>query len=97
MNAKESKLAWRYISLIESSKDNPKTKDLSGTEFKVLAYIGWRNGKAYIAEIMEHPAFKPFSLSTIKRAVLTLINNNLIETRPSNEDARVQRLSLKEK
>lgn len=97
MNKKEDlKLAWKYITLIETSRNNDKLINLNGTEFKVLAYIAWRNGKAYINEIQNHPAFKYFSLSTIKRAIVTLLNNDLIEQRTYDKDNRINTLHLKE-
>ena len=98
MNIKEAKLVWRYMSLIKATQDSDmSTKHLSGVDFKVLAYIGWRCDKAYINEIKQHPAFKPYSLSTLKRAVLNLLSLDLIQSRQSKEDGRVMYLELKEK
>jgi len=97
MNREESKLAWNYITLLKASQDAGHiTRHLSGIEFKVLAYIGWRNNRAFIQEIVEHPAYNSYSLSTIKRAILNLKSLELIESRQSPEDGRVMILSLRE-
>lgn len=98
MNNKEAKLVWGYMALIKMNQDAKKrTRELSDIEFKVLAYIGWRSGKAYINEVVEHPFFAKYSLSTIKRSILHLKNLNLIEGIISKADSRVVYLSIKEK
>lgn len=98
MNTDRAKIAWRYMTLLKSSQEKDSTtRNLSGTEFKILAYIGWRQGKAYIHEILEHPMFKYNSLSAIKRAVVRLKEQGLIGTSQTiNGDSRIMCLTIKE-
>ena len=89
------KLAWNYMTLLKHYQDINNLNHLSGTAFKVLAYIGWKPDNAYINEIIEHPYFKNLSFSTIKRAVLELKEKDLIETTKGSKDSRVVFLKLK--
>lgn len=99
MNTDRAKIAWRYMTLLKASQEKDSTtRHLSGTEFQILAYVGWRQGKAYIHEILEHPMFKYNSLSTIKRAVMVLKQEGLIESSQIMDgDSRIMCLTIKEK
>ena len=41
MKKKELKLAWHYLTLIRAAQEDNNLDELSGLEFKLLAYIGW--------------------------------------------------------
>ncbi|MEO1943168.1 MAG: helix-turn-helix domain-containing protein [Candidatus Thioglobus sp.] len=98
MNEDKAKIAWRYMTLLKASQEwDSKTKELTGTEFQILAYIGWRGDKAYVSEIVEHPMFRYKSLSTVKRAIGNMKALGLIESKSATKDTRIMYLKLKEK
>ena len=97
MNEDNAKIAWRYMTLIKASQEgNSQTRNLTGTEFQILAYIGWRGDKAYVSEIVEHPMFRYQSLSTIKRGIVNMKALGLIEAKSATKDSRIMYLKLKE-
>ena len=65
---------------------------LSEVERAVFSYVT-SNGDVTITSITKHPYFAKYSLSTIKRAVLTLQNDGLIRSRKSETDAREMHLT----
>jgi len=94
MKKKELKLAWHYLTLIRAAQEDNNLDELSGLEFKLLAYIGWRGDKAYINEIVEHPAFTPYSFSTIKRGIQKLHSLDLIQSSANKSlDSRINYLT----
>ena len=60
---------------------------LSEVEKAVFSFIT-SNENVTITSIRKHPYFKRYSISTIKRAVLYLLNNDFIESKKSKTDAR---------
>ena len=65
---------------------------LSEVERAVFSFIT-SNKKVTITSITKHPYFAKSSLSTIKRAVLSLLNNGLIKSQKSKVDAREMHLT----
>jgi len=60
---------------------------LSEVERAVFSFIT-SNENVTITSIRKHPYFNKYSLSTIKRAVLYLQNNDLIKSQKSKIDGR---------
>lgn len=65
---------------------------LSEVERAVFSFIT-SNENVTITSITKHPYFKKYSLSTIKRAVLCLLNDGLIKSQKSKTDAREMHLT----
>ena len=65
---------------------------LSEVERAVFSFIT-SNGNVTITSITKHQYFAKYSLSTIKRAVLTLQNDGLIKSQQSEIDAREMHLT----
>ena len=65
---------------------------LSEVERAVFSFIT-SNENTTITSITKHPYFAKYSLSTIKRAVLSLQNNGLIKSQKSKIDAREMHLT----
>jgi DNA-binding MarR family transcriptional regulator len=65
---------------------------LSEVERAVFSFIT-SNGSVTITSITKHPYFAKYSLSTIKRAVLCLLNDGLIKSQKSKTDAREMHLT----
>ena len=65
---------------------------LSEIERAVFSFIT-SNGNVTITSIKKHPYFAKYSLSTIKRAVLSLQNVGLIKSQKSETDGREMYLS----
>jgi len=66
---------------------------LSEVERAVFSFIT-SNKNVTITLITKHPYFAKYSLSTIKRAVLSLQNDGLIKSQKSEIDGREMHLSL---
>ena len=64
---------------------------LSEVERAVFSFIT-SNKKVTITSITKHPYFAKYSLSTIKRAVLSLQNDGLIKSQKSKIDGREMHL-----
>ena len=64
---------------------------LSEVERAVFSFIT-SHKNATITSIKKHPYFNKYSLSTIKRAVLYLLNDDLIKSQKSKTDAREMNL-----
>ena len=60
---------------------------LSNVERAVFSFVT-SNGNVTITSITKHPYFAKYSLSTIKRAVLSLQNDGLIKSQKSKIDGR---------
>ena len=60
---------------------------LSEVERAVFSFIT-SNENVTITSIKKHPYFAKYSLSTIKRAVLYLLNDSLIKSQKSRTDGR---------
>jgi len=71
-----------YVELLQPEKD-------------ILAYIGCYPG-ASITEIVKHPYFEHSSLSTIKRSICKLLDEDLIYKVMSSRDKRVNGLYITE-
>ena len=65
---------------------------LSEIERAVFSFIT-SNENATITSIRKHPYFTKYSLSTIKRAVLCLLNDGLIKSQKSKIDGREMHLT----
>ena len=65
---------------------------LSEVERSVFSFVT-SNEKVTITSIRKHPYFNKYSLSTIKRAVLCLLNDGLIKSQKSKTDAREMHLT----
>ena len=65
---------------------------LSEVERAVFSFIT-SNENVTITSITKHPYFNKYSLSTIKRAVLCLLNDGLIRSQKSKTDAREMHLT----
>jgi len=65
---------------------------LSEVERAVFSFIT-SNENVPITLITKHPYFNKYSLSTIKRAVLYLLNDGLIKSKKSKTDAREMHLT----
>ena len=65
---------------------------LSEVERAVFSFVT-SNENVTITSIKKHPYFDKYSLSTIKRAVLSLLNDGLIKSQKSRTDAREMHLS----
>ena len=65
---------------------------LSEVERAVFAFIT-SNENVTITSIIKHPYFAQYSLSTIKRAVLSLQNDGLIKSQKSKIDGREMHLT----
>ncbi len=65
---------------------------LSEVERAVFSFIT-SNENVTITSITKHPYFKKYSLSTIKRAVVCLLNDGLIKSQKSKTDAREMHLT----
>ena len=81
-----SKLFELRLTLNEYEKDIG-LNHLSEVERAVFSFVT-SNGDVTITSITKHPYFAKYSLSTIKRAVLSLQNNGLIKSQKSKTDAR---------
>ena len=85
-----SKLFELRLTLNEYEKDIG-LNHLSEVERAVFSFVT-SNGGVTITSITKHPYFAKYSLSTIKRAVLSLQNNGLIKSQKSKIDAREMHL-----
>ena len=65
---------------------------LSEVERAVFSFIT-SNKNVTITSIKMHPYFAKYSLSTIKRAVLCLLNDGLIKSQQSKNDLREMHLT----
>ena len=65
---------------------------LSEVERAVFSFIT-SNENVTITSITKHPYFNKYSLSTIKRAVVCLLNDGLIKSQKSMTDAREMHLT----
>ena len=65
---------------------------LSEVERAVFSFIT-SNENVTITSIRKHPYFTKYSLSTIKRAVLCLLNDGLIKSQKSKIDGREKHLT----
>ena len=94
----ELKRGWQKITILRDVKD--RTQDYSVTplsinEFDVLCFIAHQTGNATITSMVNHPYFKGVSISTIKRAVLSLTEAGLIGS-SEGDDRRERYLSVVE-
>ena len=85
-----SKLFQLRLRLNEYEK-NIGLDHLSEVERAVFSFIT-SNGNVTITSITKHPYFAKYSLSTIKRAVLSLQNDGLIKSQKSKIDGREMHL-----
>jgi DNA-binding MarR family transcriptional regulator len=85
-----TKLFELRLTLNEYEKDIG-LNHLSEVERAVFSFVT-SNGDVTITSITKHPYFAKYSLSTIKRAVLSLQNNGLIKSQKSKIDAREMHL-----
>ena len=86
-----TKLFQLRLTLNEYEKDFG-LDHLSEVERAVFSFIT-SNGNVTITSITKHPYFAKYSLSTIKRAVLSLQNDSLIKSQKSKIDAREMHLT----
>jgi DNA-binding MarR family transcriptional regulator len=98
MTIDELKKGWAKVTILRDLKDRTEEvsqTELSETEFDVLCFIAHQNGTATITAMVTHPYFKGVSLSTIKRAVLLLTKETLIQA-TEGSDRRERYLSVLE-
>ena len=91
------KTVGRLFELRKALDEYEKDFGLSGyseVERAVFSYIT-ANSNATITLINKDPYFSKYSLSTIKRAVLFLNSNDLVESKQSLVDKREMILKLK--
>ena len=96
MTIDELKKGWAKVTILRDLKDRTEEvsqTELSETEFDVLCFIAYQNGTATITAMVTHPYFKGVSLSTIKRAVLLLTKETLIQA-TQGDDRRERYLSV---
>ena len=86
-----TKLFQLRLTLNECEKDIG-IDHLSEVERAVFSFIT-SNENVTITLITKHPYFNKYSLSTIKRAVLYLLNDGLIKSQKSKTDAREMHLT----
>ena len=86
-----TKLFQLRLSLNEYEK-NIGLDHLSEVERAVFSFIT-SNENVTITSIRKHPYFNKYSLSTIKRAVLYLLNDGLIKSQKSKTDGREMHLT----
>ena len=86
-----TKLFQLRLTLNECEKDIG-LDHLSEVERAVFSFVT-SNGNVTITSIKKHPYFDKYSLSTIKRAVLYLLNDDLIKSKKSKTDAREMHLT----
>jgi len=86
-----TKLFQLRLTLNEHEKDIG-LDHLSEVERAVFSFIA-SNENVTITSITKHSYFAKYSLSTIKRAVLSLLNNGLIKSQKSKIDARKMHLT----
>jgi DNA-binding MarR family transcriptional regulator len=86
-----TKLFQLRLTLNEHEKDIG-LDHLSEVERAVFSFIA-SNENVTITSITKHSYFAKYSLSTIKRAVLSLLNNGLIKSQQSKIDAREMHLT----
>ena len=92
----ELKKGWSKVTILRDVKDRTEKfsqTDLSETEFDVLCFIAHQNGTATITAMVTHPFFKGVSLSTLKRAVILLTKETLIQAQ-EGDDRRERYLSV---
>ena len=67
---------------------------LSSTEFAVLCLVAHQKGNATITTLVKHPYFSEVSLSTVKRAVSTLVAEKLVNATEGSFDRRERMLTV---
>ena len=77
---------------LETCEKDVGLDHLSEVERAVFSFI-ISNGNITITSIKKHPYFAKYSLSTIKRAVLSLQNDGLIKSQKSEIDGREMHLT----
>ena len=96
MTIDELRKGWAKVTILRDLKDRTEEvsqTELSETEFDVLCFIAHQNGTATITAMTTHPYFKGVSLSTIKRAVLLLTKETLVQA-TEGADRRERYLSV---
>ena len=86
-----TKLFQLRLTLNEYEKDIG-LDHLSEVERAVFSFVT-SNKKVTVTSITKHPYFAKYSLSTIKRAVLYLQNDDLIKSQKSKIDGREMHLT----
>lgn len=99
MTKYEMKKAFSRLLINRCTRDMIETSNgqtLSDTDFGVLAMIGNGNGVT-IQNILSHPYFaNDIALSTVKRSVVTLMQEGLIKATTSDSDRRERLLTINE-
>jgi len=97
VNKYELTKAWSKLTIVRATQNRVPTNGskLSNTEFASLALIAHNNGTMTIQKILAHPYFMDTSLSTIKRAIITLLDEQLIVSK-TGSDKRENLLSIVE-
>lgn len=93
------KKRWNQILTTRNLKDGVPTyedKPLTDLEFAMLCHIAHQNGNANITSIVNHPYFAVTSLSTVKRAVVRLMSEGLIQANDTSPDKRERLLEVVE-
>ena len=77
---------------LDASEKEVGLDHLSEVERAVFSFVT-SNENVTITSIKKHPYFDKYSLSTIKRAVLSLLNDGLIKSQKSRTDKREMHLT----
>jgi len=88
---------WHKLTTVREVSDRVPLfsgRPLSSTEFAILCHVAHQDGVATIASVLRHPYFDDISLSTIKRAVVTLISEGLVSAGEGTFDRRERVLSI---
>jgi hypothetical protein len=89
--------SWHKLTTVREVSDRVPLfsgRPLSSTEFAVLCHVAHQDGVATISSVLRHPYFDEISLSTVKRAVITLMNEGLVSAGEGTLDRRERVLSI---
>ena len=89
--------SWHKLTTVKEVSDRVPLfsgRPLSSTEFAVLCHVAHQDGVATISSVLRHPYFDEISLSTVKRAVITLMNEGLVSAGEGTLDRRERVLSI---
>lgn len=92
MNKYELNKTWHKLTLARAVQDS-LTVNTSDTTFAVLCLIA-HHPDTTIAKVVNHPYFYNVSLSTIKRSITTLLDNNLVSAKGGENDKRERLLNI---
>ena len=89
--------SWHKLTTVRDVSDRVPLfsgRPLSTTEFAVFCHVAHQDGVATISSVLRHPYFDEISLSTVKRAVVTLMSEGLVSAGEGTFDRRERVLSI---